>query len=220
MSTHSTISQGARRVAGAAGICVGISGLDHGFFEILQGNKATPSLVIQAIGPDQQMWESGTEEAFTVVPNFLVTGILAMLVGTVMIIWSTRFMHVPNASRGFLLIGLLMFTVGGGIGMLVFLLFGWAIARRIERPPAWWSRPMPGWVSPFLSRSWRGLIALGVALYVFGIQIAITGYVPGVSDPNLALAICWGSLLAMLPVLTLAVVGSSQQPAARLQVVA
>ncbi len=90
------------------------------------------------------MWESGTEEAFTVVPNFLVTGILALLAGTAMIVWSARFLHRPDAARGFLLIGLLIFLVGGGIGMLVFLLFGWSITRRLNLPPAWWSVPNTG----------------------------------------------------------------------------
>ena len=72
---------GTKAVAAALGVCVGVSGLDHGFFEALQGNTATPGLIVQAIGPAQRMWIHGTEEAFTLVPNFLVTGILAMAVG-------------------------------------------------------------------------------------------------------------------------------------------
>jgi len=103
--------------------------------------------------------------------------------------------------------------------MLVFLVFGWAIARRLHRPPALWSR-QPAGLGVVLARSWRGLIGIGVGLYAIGLEIAITGYVPGVTDPDLALAICWGALLAMLPVFTLALAGASQPVQARRQVTA
>ena len=128
---------GAKAVAAALGICVGVSGLDHGFFEALQGNTPTPGLIVQAIGPAQRMWIYGTEEAFTLIPNFLLTGFLAMLVGLATIIWSVRSIDRPYGSRIFVLLGGLMFMVGGGIGMLVFLLVGWLVARRIHRPLAW-----------------------------------------------------------------------------------
>jgi hypothetical protein len=42
---------GTRVTASMFGVCVGVSGLDHGFFEALQGNTATPGLIVQAIGP-------------------------------------------------------------------------------------------------------------------------------------------------------------------------
>ena len=141
---------GTRTVASALGVCVGVSGLDHGFFEALQGNTATPGLIVQAIGPAQRMWIHGTEEAFTIVPNFLVTGILAMVVGVLTIAWSIGFIDRPNGSRVLLLLGGLLFLVGGGIGMLVFLLFGWAVARRIHRPLTWWRSVLPAgvWQDP------------------------------------------------------------------------
>jgi hypothetical protein len=41
-----------------------------------------------------------------------------------------------------------------------------------------------------------------------------------VSDPNLALAVCWGALLATFPVFTLALVGASQRTRTSLEAVA
>jgi len=212
MNADTMASEGARRVAAAAGVCVGISGLDHGFFEVLRGNTPISGLVIQAIGPEQQMWESGTEEAFTVVPNFLITGILAMVVGIAMIVWSVACLDRPRADRWYLTLGLLMFVVGGGIGMLVFLLLGWAIARRIHRPAAWWGRVLPGALERIFARTWRGAIGVAGLLYGVALEIAIVGYVPGVADPALALSICWGSLLAMLVMFALALFGASSRP--------
>ncbi len=206
-------TNGAKAVAAALGICVGVSGLDHGFFEALQGNTPTPGLIVQAIGPAQRVWVYGTEEAFTLVPNFLVSGFLAMLVGLATIIWSVRHIDRPSGSRVLLVLGGLLFLVGGGIGMLVFLLFGWVVARRIGRPLAWLPSLLPGRLCAVLSRTWPGLVLVGLALYAFALEVAIAGVVPGVSDPDAALAICWLALLGTLASMGLALVGASARAA-------
>ena len=205
-------SDGRKAVAAALGVCVGISGLDHGFFEALQGDTATPGLIVQAIGPAQRMWVYGTEEAFTLVPNFLVTGILAMLVGLLTIIWSVRYIDRPTGGRVLLLLGGLMLIVGGGIGMLVFLLAGWLAARRIHQPLVWLPSRLPGTVRMVLGRSWPALVAMGIALYAFALEIAIVGLLPGVSEPDTALTVCWLALLGMLASMGLAFVGACVEP--------
>ncbi len=209
---------GARAVAAALGVCVGVSGLDHGLFEALQGNTPTPGLIVQAIGPAQRMWIHGTEEAFTLVPNFLLTGLLAMLVGLLTIFWSIRYLDRPNGSRILLLLGGLMFLVGGGIGMLVFLLAGWLAARRIRRPLRWLPSRLPATVGRALSRSWPASVVAGLALYAFALEVAIVGFVPGVSDPEQALAICWLALLGTLASMAIALLGASVEPSPETQV--
>jgi hypothetical protein len=206
---------GLKVIASALGVCVGVSGLDHGFFEALQGNTHTPGFIVQAIGPAQRMWVHGTEEAFTVIPNFLASGVTAMMLGLVTIAWSIGFIDRPNGSAVLLLLGLLLFLTGGGVGMLVFLLLGWAVARRIHRPPTWWRSFVPSGVSSNFSRTWPGLVVAAMALYAFALEVAIVGYVPGVSDPDKALLVCWSSLLAMLAALVAAVVGASAQESGR-----
>ena len=107
-----------------------------------------------------------------------------------------------------------MFLVGGGIGMLVFLLFGWAVARRIHRPRTSWQSVLPGGVRRILARALPGLVALGLALHAFSLEVAIVGFVPAVSDPDKALVICWSALVAMLAALFVALVGASVQDVA------
>jgi hypothetical protein len=217
MGTDSTARprvNGTKAVAAALGVCVGVSGLDHGLFEVLQGSTATPGLIVQAIGPAQRMWVYGTEEAFTLVPNFLVTGLLAMLVGLLTIIWSLRYLDRPNGALVLLGLGGLMFLVGGGIGMLVFLLAGWLVARRIHRPPARLPSRLPRTVRGALERSWPAFIIVGLALYAFALEAAIVGFVPGVSDPDQARTICWLALVGMLAAMAIALLGASVAPSA------
>jgi hypothetical protein len=54
-----------RIVTSVSGILIGLSNINHGLFEVLQGNKATEGFIIQAIGEEQRMWMHGTEEAFS-----------------------------------------------------------------------------------------------------------------------------------------------------------
>src|SRR5208283_296635 len=85
------MNRATRIIVSTFGVTLGIAGIDHGFFEALQGNVPTPGLFIQAIGPASRMWVYGTEDAFTLVPNFLLTGILAIILSLAIMIWSIGF---------------------------------------------------------------------------------------------------------------------------------
>jgi hypothetical protein len=198
-----------RVVASALGVGVGVSGLDHGLFEIMRGNTPTSTLIVKAIGPEQQMWLHGTEEAFTIVPNFLATGILAVAVALAIIVWSVGFIDRPNGSRTLLGLGALLFAVGGGIGMVIFLALGWAISRRIHRP-------LSVGVHPRLSKLWPAFLVAGLVLYAAALEIAIWGVVPGVADPEIALLICWSCLAGMMAAMLAAAVAGSAHDLERL----
>ena len=68
-----------RAVASTFGVLVGLAGMEHGFFEMLQGNVTPSGIMIDAIGTEQRFWEYATETALTIIPNFLITGILSKL---------------------------------------------------------------------------------------------------------------------------------------------
>ena len=70
------------------GVSAGIAGLEHGYFEILQGGVRPAGLMILSMGPPcvpEKTW-NGCEPAMTILPNFLLTGILAMLIGVLLIL--------------------------------------------------------------------------------------------------------------------------------------
>jgi hypothetical protein len=191
-----------RVTASVLGVLVGISGLDHGFFETLQGNTPTPGLIVRAIGPAQRMWVYGTEEAFSLVPNFLATGILAMTLGVLVILWSIRFIDRRNGSGVFLLLSTLLFLVGGGVAMVGLVCVCWAVSRRIDRPPRWCRKVLPVGAG----RLWLACLGISLALFAIALEIAIWGFVPGAGNPDQARMICWSSLGVMLAVLLLAIV--------------
>lgn len=184
------------------GTVFGLSGMSHGFFEILQGNVPTGGLYIFAIGEAQKMWPHGDEPAFTLLPNFLLTGIAAMMVGFAIILWSHAFVHKRNGSTVFLLLFVLLLLVGGGVAQIVFFPFLWLVSTRIHRPLAWWRKVLPTRIQKLLAAAWPGSLVASSALLVFALIIATTGFVPAVNDPETVLSImlfCLGMEVVVLP---------------------
>jgi hypothetical protein len=184
------MNRATKTIVSTIGVILAIAGLAHGIPEILQGNKPTGGLIIQAIGPEMNLW--GTEEAFTIVPNFLVTGLLVAALSIALIVWSVGFAHHKHGATvlGLLFVGLFLF--GGGIAaQVMFAPFVWTAARHINRPLDWWRKILPEGIRPALARLWPFTLALGSLSFLIGLFIAITGYVPGVVDDESILAVCW-----------------------------
>lgn len=192
------MNKATKSIVSTMGVFLGISGINHGFFETLQGNIPTNGLIIQAIGDAQQMWIHGTEEAFTIIPNFLITGILAILVGLAIIVWSVGFVHKKHGPSVFIMLFILLFLVGGGIGQIVFFIPTWAVSTRINKPLTWWRKVLSENVRRVLAKLWRGSLIIGTISFLIALEIAIFGYFPGLNDPDLTLYVCWSLLFAAL----------------------
>jgi hypothetical protein len=185
------MNKATRTIVSTMGVILALAGMVHGIFEILQGNIPANGLIIQAIGDAQQMWLYGTEEAFTIIPNFLITGILAVGVSVAILVWSVGFVQTKHGALVFLLLFLLLFLVGGGIAQVVLFLPAWAAATRINQPLAGWRKLLPGSFRRILAPLWPVALGVGAVSLLIGLSISITGYVPGASDPEQILSICW-----------------------------
>lgn len=77
------MNSAARAAASILGIYAGLLGMEHGFFETMQGGAAPDGLMINTICPSCQVDEvrHACPPALTIIPNFLITVILAILVG-------------------------------------------------------------------------------------------------------------------------------------------
>jgi hypothetical protein len=164
------------------GILCGISGLEHGFFETLQGSAAPDGLLIAAIGPAHRFWPGGTETALTIVPNFLITGILAMLASALVIAWSAAFIHRKYGAAVFLLLSVVQFLVGGGFAQIFLVLVTAAAATQIGAPLDWWRRLLPAGAHRLLGRGWLVLLVVFSAGFLGAMIAAVFGYFPLASD--------------------------------------
>ena len=113
-----TTNNAIRLTTSVLGVYAGLLGIEHGFFELLQGNTVPTSLLIRAMGPPCQpetVWHA-CFPAMTLIPHMAATGLVAMFVGLSLVGWSLVF--IQRKHGGLILIGLsvsLLF-VGGEIG--------------------------------------------------------------------------------------------------------
>lgn len=191
------MNRATRTIVSTLGVILGVAGMNHGFFETLQGSAPTDGLIIQAIGPGQRMWVHGTEEAFTLIPNDLLTRVLAIVASLAIMVWSVGFIHTRRGPTVFLLLFVLLFLVGGGIGQVLFFLPAWAASRKINSPLDGWRKILlPGW-RRIPARVWPFTLAAGVVGFLMALWLAITGVLPGVPDADPILYTTWLILLAV-----------------------
>jgi hypothetical protein len=198
------MNRATRITVSTLGAFLGLSGMNHGFFETLQGNHPTDGLIINAIsaGNSWTRMTQGGEGALTLVPNFLATGLLAMALGLVIGIWSIGFVHKRNGTLVLLLLSVGLLLAGGGIGQVVPFILTCLVATRINRPLIWWRRALPAGARKTLAGFWPGCLVLSVVLFAVALAIAIFGYVPGVDDLTLVQHIDWTILAVGLVLLS------------------
>jgi len=165
-----------RAAASTLGVLVGVAGIEHGFFEILQGNVSPSGIMIEAIGPAQRFWEYGTERALTIIPNFFVTGILAIIVGILVTIWAVAFIDRKYGAGILLLLSITLWLVGGGFAPIFMSILASAAATRINKPLKWWRTHLSVNTQALLAKLWSWSIIALVVLFTVSVEIAIFGY--------------------------------------------
>jgi len=179
-----------RITASAIGVLMGMAGIfNHGLFEILQGNTSTNGYYIEAIGEANRFWVHGTEGAFTIIHNFLITGIFAILTGLAIIVWSLKYIHVRHGSSVFLSLLTLLTLVGGGIGFIIVFVPTWAFSTRINKSLDWWRKVLPDRLRKVLSSIWIYSLVITLILWLVIMELGIFGYFPGQDNPDTILNI-------------------------------
>ncbi len=135
------------------GIVAGIAGLEHGYFEILQGNTRPAGLAFPSWGPDicdpAKIWHA-CEPAMSILPNFLITGILAMLLSVVLIAWAGWFVQRRHGGLAQIGLSIALLLFGGGFFPPLIGIIGGAAGTQINQPVS----GRPGAVTRLAARLW------------------------------------------------------------------
>jgi hypothetical protein len=148
------------------GITAGLAGIEHGYFEILQGNTRPDGMVIASIGPPcvaEEIWNA-CEPAMTILPNFLITGILAVIFGLMITVWSAAFIQRKNGGAVLILLSIALLLFGGGFFPPIIGVVGGFAGLKINKPIVVRS---PGLITQFAARLWPWPLVIFV-VWVFG----------------------------------------------------
>jgi hypothetical protein len=154
-----------RITATVLGLTAGGAGIEHGIFEILQGNIRPEGLMIVSIGPPcvRELSWNQCEPAMTIVPSFLITGILAVILGLIVLAWSVFFVQKERGGLVLILLCIPLLLFGGGIFPPLIGLIAGALGTRIHKPLRPEKSRLSGGSLRFLAALWPWALALYVA---------------------------------------------------------
>jgi len=165
------------------GTVIGVSGAIHGVHSILKGNTPTGGMLLPAIG------------AFTIVQNYLITGILAVGLGMAVVVWSIAFIDRRYGPAVFLALCAGLFLVGGGIAEIAFIVLTALLSTRIHDPLDRWQRAAGSRLGLALAELWPYAITLAFSVFLIGYTIWLFVLPPGeVRQVGALHYVTWASL--------------------------
>jgi len=127
-----------RITASVVGGYAGLLGAVHGCFEILQGDVVPGGIGIEAIGPPCQadvVWHACLP-AMTVVPHMRATGVLAVLISLMALLWAVVASERRRGGLVLILLSILVLLFGGGFVSTFTGIIAGVAGTRIGAPPA------------------------------------------------------------------------------------
>ena len=102
------MSNATRITVATFGTLAALAGIEHGVGELVQGSHA-PGAIVIAAWPDSPFFRivSG-EPAMTIVPNLLLTGILAISVSLIFLVWATKYVQRTHGGPILLLLSVVL----------------------------------------------------------------------------------------------------------------
>ena len=108
--------------------------------------------MIYSMGPPcipEEIW-NGCEPAMTITPNFLVTGILAVVIVLAIIVWSAGFIQRRGGGLVLMLLSVALLLFGGGLFPPLIGLIGDAAGTKINTP----IHRTPGSITRLAAKLW------------------------------------------------------------------
>lgn len=180
------------------GVVAGLAALEHGIGEVLQGNQAPAGLAIESWPHSPEFRILGGEPALTIVPNLLITGVLAIVAALVLLVSVTVFVERTHGGLVLVLLSLVMLLVGDGFGPpLLGIVLGVAAMKMSAAPACWRTRRAVG-ARRFLAKLWPWSLGAGAIAWLLLFPGSVVfASIFGVNDTDLVVPI-------VIAVLTLA----------------
>ena len=148
------------------GALAGLAGIEHGIGEVLQGNVAPEGVMILSWPQSELFRVLAGEPAMTIVPNLLVTGILAIFVSLIFLVWATIFVQRKHGGLVLIALSVVMLLVGGGFGPPILGMIVGVAATRINAPLRWWRTQPSSGSRHFLAKVWPWCFVAGVIAWL------------------------------------------------------
>ena len=196
------MNRATRAFVSTFGAIMALAGIEHGVGEVLQGSVAPSGLMILS-WPDSAFFRNvAGEPAMTVIPNLLVTGIVAILLSLAMLAWATLFVQRKHGALVMILIATGMLLAGGGLFPPVLAILVAVVASRLHAPMTWqraWRHPR---VRQRLAGLWPWCFGACVVAWVLMFAgPAVAGYFLGAEGEGLIwvfLLIAFGTLVSTI----------------------
>ena len=185
------------------GVITAIAGIEHGVGEILQGKHAPAGVMIESWPGSPYFRMLAGEPAMTVMPNLLVTGILAILATLFFLLWSTFWSGKKLAGWMMILSAIVMLLTGAGMcpPLIVIILSKATLAmnalsknkRRLSR------------LQQFFARLWPGTLILSVVCWLSVLPgLPLLDYYGNVNNTILVVVLVFFALGTLLLTLNVA----------------
>lgn len=170
------INQATKKTAISFCILSGIASIIHGFFEILQGNVPVKIGRIMAIGPAHRFWEFGGEPALTIIPNYLVTGILTVIISVCLFVWAFLFIDKKYNLLWIILLTISMLLFGGGLAPPTYMIISIGAILFLKRDVVLRKSTFTGKILNGFSFLWPGILYFQYVLFLIAIISGLSGY--------------------------------------------
>ena len=123
----SIVNKCTRTLSSSIAIVTGAIGFVHGIAEVLQGDRPTIDIGAR-IG------------AFSVIPNYLLTGLVAVVISGLIILCGFSLIDRKIGPLSYLALSMSLFFAGGGIAIVPGFILAFITASQIRKPLRFWEK--------------------------------------------------------------------------------
>lgn len=192
-STSTRSAPASRTTATVLGLLAALTGIEHGLGEITQGSESPPGVVFESWPHVSAFDPLDGEPAMSLIPNLLITGVLAVTVAVLVGVWSVRYLDRHHGGAVLVGLSVLLLLVGGGFGPPLLGTLAGLLAFRTAAGP----HRQPGALTRQVARAWPWLLVVALVCFLGLVPAVPLLYaVAGVDSANLVGVLTIGAFLS------------------------